>query len=100
MKIVTATLALLCLASPALAISRYNSLDRTCAAVQQSIASEKAVLLRYPSRNGKIVLYDRYVADRGECSSGDYAASTFVPTKDNPSCPVFNCQSASVLQPQ
>lgn len=99
MKIVLAALALLCIASPALAISRYNSTDRTCADVQQIISSEKAVLLRYPSRSGNI-LYDRYVAGREQCDAGAYAASTYVPTKDNPSCPVHNCRSASLLQPR
>jgi|SRR6187402_2412855 len=100
MKIAFAALAVVCLASPALAISRYNSLDRTCAAVQQSIASEKAVLLSYPSRSGQIRLYDRYVANRGQCDAGYYAGSAYVPTKDNPICPVLNCKSASDLQPR
>jgi len=100
MKIALAALALLYLASPALAISRYNPLDRTCAEVQQSIANEKALLLRYPSRSGNVVLYDRYVSDRNQCDFGSYAASTSVPTKDNPRRAVRNCRSASVLQPR
>lgn len=100
MKIAIAALAVVCLASPALAISRYNAMDRTCAAVQQVIASDKAVLLSYPSRRGNIVLYDRYVTDRGQCNATEYAASTYVPTRDNPSCPVHNCRSTSALQPR
>ena len=100
MKIAFAALTLFCLATPALAISRYNSLDKTCAAVQQSIAREKAVLLSYPSRDGRIRLYDRYVAGRGQCDAGYYAGSDYVPTADNKSCPVLSCKSASDLQPR
>jgi hypothetical protein len=99
MKIASAALALLCLASPAMAISRVNPTTLTCAAVQQSIANEKAVLLRYQSRSGNI-LYDRYVTDRNQCDPGSYAAMSSVPTRDNPSCPVRNCRSASVLEPR
>lgn len=100
MKIAVAALTLACLATPALAISRYNAMDKTCAAVQQTIASNRAVLLSYPSRSGKVVLYDRYVADRGQCNATEYAAGTYVPTKDDRSCPVLNCRSTSALQPR
>lgn len=86
-------------AGPALAISRYESLSRTCGAVQQLIAGERAVLLRYPSRSSGIVLYDRYVADVGQCAASEYAARTSVPTRDNPMCPVYNCRSTSVFNP-
>lgn len=100
MKIALAALALLCLASPALAISRYVSTDRTCGDVQQIIAREKAVLLRYSSRRGNIQVYDRYVTDSAKCDFGSYAASAYVPTSDNPSCPVRNCRSSSAIQPR
>jgi hypothetical protein len=100
MKTAVAALALVCLASPAMAISRYNSLDRTCEAAHQAIDSEKSVLLRYPSRSGKVVLYDRYVTDTNQCGTNFYAARTYVPTKDNPSCPVYNCKSSSALDPR
>lgn len=100
MKIALAALALLYLASPALAISRYVATDRTCADIQQAIAEQRAVLLRYPSRESNVTLYDRYVVDSGQCDFGSYAASTFVPTKDNRSCPVRSCRSSSVLQPR
>lgn len=100
MKAVVAALALICLASPALAISRYNSLEKSCEAVHQVINSEKSVLLRYPSRSGNIVLYDRYVTDTNQCGANFYAAETYVPTKDNPSCRVHNCKSSSALDPR
>ncbi len=99
MKTVAAALLLLSIASPALAISRYQSLDRSCAAVQQLIANEGAVLLRYPSPTGNVTLYDRYVAGDFQCKPTGYAASSEVPTKDNPNCPVYNCRSSSVFNP-
>ncbi len=71
-------------AAPALAISRYNSLGLSCASVRADNFEERAVLLRYPSRSGNAVLYDRYVAGGGQCGSGNYAAATSVPTGDNP----------------
>jgi hypothetical protein len=87
------------LADPALAISRYDSLGQTCASVQQIISREHAVLLRYPSRSGNVVLYDRYVASDGQCGTGHYAAPASVPTKDNPKCRLYNCRSSSVFNP-
>ncbi|MDL2404163.1 hypothetical protein PY650_00525 [Rhizobium calliandrae] len=101
MKTVAAALLLLATAAagPAPAISRYETLSKTCASVQQLIERERSVLLRYPSRSGNTILYDRYVAGDGQCGSGYYAASTSVPTKDNPRCPVYNCRSSSAFNP-
>jgi len=90
----------LMIAGPASAISRYESLSKTCAAVQQLIASERAVILRYPAKGGaSLVLYDRFVSGNGQCSVSDYAARTYVPTRDNPLCPVYNCKPSSVFNP-
>lgn len=86
-------------AGPASAISRYESLSKTCAAVQQLIASERAVILRYPAQNGRLVLYDRYVSDTPQCGVSSYAARTSVPTRDTPLCPVYNCKPSSVFNP-
>ncbi|MGV1791715.1 hypothetical protein GR212_13935 [Rhizobium lusitanum] len=86
-------------AGPASAISRYESLGKTCAAVQQLVAGERAVILRYPARRGGLVLYDRYVADSGQCGISGYAERTSVPTKDNPQCPVYNCKPSSTFNP-
>lgn len=101
MKTLIVALGAVCLASPALAISRYNFLDKSCEAVQQIIKAEKSVLLRYPSRDGKVMLYDRYVSNDGQCGTNFfYAANASVPTKDNPSCPVRNCKLSSTLEPR
>lgn len=80
-------------AGPALAISRYNSTAMSCAAVQQAIAREGAVVLRYPSRSkAQLILYDRYVADSSFCDGHEFADRTTVPTADSPSCPVRACK--------
>jgi hypothetical protein len=100
MKIVMALTALLCAASPALAISSYDSPKMACGEVQQKIQSEGAVLLRYPARDGRATLYDRYVSDSLKCPVTNYAAPSSVPTSDNAHCPVRNCQSASDRQPR
>lgn len=101
MKTIIAAISIVCLASPALAISRYDTLNKTCEAVQQIIKTEKSAVLRYPSRDGNVVLYDRYVADNGQCGTNFfYAANASVPTKDNPNCPVHNCKLSSTLEPR
>ncbi len=87
------------IAGPAAAISRYESPGKDCAAVQQLIARERAVILRYPARSNRLILYDRYVADSTQCGMSDYAARAYVPTRDNPLCPVYNCRPSSVFNP-
>lgn len=101
MKAIAAALILSTVASigSAQAISRYNSLGQSCASVQQIVSREGAVLLRYPSRNGNVILYDRYVAGNGQCGTSSYAARVSVPTSDNPACPVYICRSSSVFNP-
>ncbi|MGY5779778.1 hypothetical protein [Rhizobium sp. LEGMi135b] len=101
MRIIAATLILtvIAIAGPASAISRYESLGKTCASVQQLIAAERAIILRYPAPRGGPVLYDRYVAGNGQCGISDYAARSYVPTRDNPVCPVYNCKPSSVFNP-
>lgn len=87
-------LALACgLGSPALAISRYNSTQMSCEAVRERVINEGAAILRYPStRVAGMTLYDRYVTRNAACEQHEYAARSYVPTKDNPRCPVLNCQ--------
>ena len=83
-------------ATPALAISRYNSMTMTCAAARATIDRERAVILRYPaSRNKGMTLYDRFVEDGRSCDFGYYADLTYIPTKDTPSCPVLICRPAT-----
>ncbi|MBD9389208.1 hypothetical protein IB237_18640 [Agrobacterium sp. AGB01] len=87
--IVLATLA----ASPASAISRYETPSMNCAAVQSAIDREGAVILRYPStRVRHMTLYDRYVSSARQCEIGEYAARNSVPTRDVQNCPVYRCE--------
>ena len=99
MKIMVAALTMSVLASPAMAISRYDIGGRTCGDVQALISQERAVVLRYPSRDGRLTLYDRYVVDGDQCDFGKQATRTYVPTKDKPACPVYNCQFPTNLRP-
>lgn len=85
-------------AAPAFAIGRYNSMSMSCAEVQALISRERAVILRYPATRVKnMTLYDRYVSDGAVCNTGEYAARAYVQTKDNPSCPVYTCESTTDL---
>lgn len=78
------------IATPAMAISRYETRGRSCAAVQSFVASNRQAILRYPSRDGQTTLYDRYVSSSAECGPGLYGVRASVPTADG-SCPVVNC---------
>jgi len=80
-------------ASPAAAISRYNTTGMSCAAVQSAIDREGAAILRYPStRVRNMTLYDRYVRSDRQCDTGEYAADSSVPTRDAKNCPVYKCE--------
>ncbi len=88
---------------PSHAISRYDIVSMRCSEVQSVVARDGAAILRYPSAKGSgMTLYDRFVADSNYCDPGDYAKPAFVPTRDNASCVVHNCQpvgdDAQVLQ--
>jgi hypothetical protein len=79
-------------ATPALAISRYNSMSYSCAQANAIIHRERAVIFRHPSGRVKnMTLYDRYVADSQACDFGYYAYRDYLPTKDTASCPVYTC---------
>ncbi len=86
------------MATPALAISRYNSMSMTCAEAKAVINRERAVIMRYPARRTpNMTLYDRYVADSGACDIGYYAYQDYLPTKDRVSCPVYICRPTTDL---
>lgn len=99
MRYITATAVALLLAAPqAMAISRVEARTRSCAAIQDMIAKERAIILRYPSRDGRMTLYDRYVVGTPQCGSGFYASRAYVPASDG-SCPVYNCKPTTNLSP-
>lgn len=98
MTATTSRIALLALAAsillpiPAQAISRVETMGRTCGQVKALLQNEGAAILRYPSkRNTGIVLYDRYVANRHSCVMGEITERASVPTSDTGSCPVLKC---------
>ena len=87
-------------AFPAHAISRYNSMSMTCAAAQQRIVQEGAVILRYRSaRHPNLTLYNRYVADARFCTLGEGTVVDAVPTRDNPQCIVLMCRDITYDAP-
>ncbi len=97
-KIVLLSLLLASAATPALAISRYNSMSMTCAEARAVINRERAVIMRYPAtRTPNMTLYDRYVADSNACDNGFYAYQDYMPTKDRASCPVYTCRPMTDL---
>lgn len=80
------------IATPALAISRYNAMAYSCAQARALIHQQRAVIFRYPSDRVKgMTLYDRYVADSQACDFGYYAYQSYLPTKDDRACPVYTC---------
>jgi hypothetical protein len=91
-------IALVLAASPALAISRYNPQTMSCRSVRAAIHNEGAVILRYPSKRVRgMTLFDRYVRNTHFCDANKYAEWTNVPSKDDPSCRVLNCQDIDNL---
>jgi hypothetical protein len=96
MKKIALALTLVLAASPALAISRYNPLSMSCASIRAAIHNQGAVIFRYQSPRG-LPLYDRYVRNSNYCDATEYAEWTHIPSKDDPRCPVLNCQNMDNL---
>lgn len=91
MRRIAIALPLVLVAADALAISRYNIDNMSCARVQAIIQSEGAAILRYRSKRTGVTLYDRYVRDRRYCQSSEITDYATVPTADRAACPVQNC---------
>ena len=81
MKIFAVALVLLLPACAADAQSRPSTTTMSCAAAQGLVLSRHAIVL-----NTGRDLYDRYVADQGQCPTGLVATPAFAPTLDNPQC--------------
>ena len=79
------------LATPALAISRVNTANASCASVKGVLQREGAAILRYPSSRSNKILYDRYVSNRHSCILGEITKRATVPTADTAHCPVLKC---------
>ncbi|TPK88883.1 hypothetical protein FJ934_25680 [Mesorhizobium sp. B2-4-12] len=79
------------LASPALAIGRYDVDAQSCADVHRILARDRQAILRYTPRDGRLTLYDRYVSSAVECGPGRYALRVQIPAADG-SCSVLICR--------
>lgn len=92
MKTAMVALGLALMAGQAHAISRYNPQGMTCGDVQARLRDEGAVILRYNSPRTGVPLYGRYVYTPAFCEVGQHTEWKRVPTRDNPSCPVRECE--------
>lgn len=90
-RTILAVVAAATLATPALAISRVDTQNRSCAQVKGIVQSQGAAILRYPSKRSNQILYDRYVRNRHSCLLGEITKRATVPTADTEHCPVLKC---------
>lgn len=72
-----------------LAQGRPSTLSRSCAANQQSVRANGAIVLGTGGYT-----YDRFVAHRGFCQFDEYADPAWVPARDTPQCFIgYRCKS-------
>lgn len=97
----TISLAILCalVATPSFAISRLSPLSMSCAQARATVHERGAVIFKWTSPRG-LPLYDRYVRDSGFCQAHEYAEWTSIPTRDNRSCQVLDCENIDNLSNQ
>lgn len=78
--------------SVALAQSRPSTTSMTCQAARAFIQARQAVVMSTGHD-----LYDRYVANDGQCLVGQEAHPAFAPTTDNPQCQIgLRCVEISI----
>ncbi len=100
MKASLIALGLCLIAADANAISRVDPTRMSCDRVQETVAANGAVLLRYRSpRNPNLTLYDRYVASDRFCEMGEIRAHAYVPSADLDACPVYKCKRVEFDDP-
>ena len=94
MRTALAALVLCLIPAEAFAISRYNAQSMSCERIHAAIRNEGAVILRWRSlQNPNVQRYDRFVAHDGFCQSLERATTSYVPSSDSRSCPVYVCKS-------
>lgn len=87
--------ALLATSVPSLAINRYDSTTMSCDKARSLVASQGAVIFRYPSKNTPgLTLYDRYVKHGGLCPIGQVTAPQSIPVAGGAACRLLRCVSA------
>lgn len=85
-------------ASDALAVSRYDITNMSCAEVQAIIDKEGEAILRYGSSAFLgLPVYDRYVREQKFCESSEVLARTGVPSADKKYCVVHKCVESSTF---
>ncbi len=78
-------------AEAALAQARPQTPARSCAANQQSVAANGAVVLGTGGHT-----YDRFVRHHGFCQFDEFLEPAWVPARDTPSCFIgYRCKSSS-----
>jgi hypothetical protein len=81
---------------PSYAISRLNPKSMSCDSAQTAVHEQGAVIFRWTSPRG-LPLYDRFVRNSRYCDANKYAEWKSIPTHDNRSCRVLNCQNIDNL---
>jgi hypothetical protein len=77
-------------AAPALAQPRVSTTAVPCGQAQAIVGSQGAVVLGTGGAT-----YDRFVASQAFCEREETTRPAFVPTLDNPQCPIgYRCVSA------
>lgn len=99
LKRLVLTLALAALASPALAVSRYDASAYTCDAVQAIVQKEGQAVFRYPSLRTGFGLYELLVRDTTVCGNYQTLKSMTIPTKNTRRCHVTACQWGNDRRP-
>lgn len=79
------------------AIQRYDVDRMSCRQVHAVVQRDNAAILRHRSPRSGMILYDRYVSDSRFCPAYTYPVLDYLPTADNPSCPVYHCRHADEI---
>ncbi|WP_234910094.1 hypothetical protein [Agrobacterium rhizogenes] len=91
MKTIITLAAIAMMSTNAMAMSAYNSKSMTCASVHEKIAQEGSIVLRYPSHQPGLMLFNRTVTNSMSCLGQGAMTSASVPTSDDPSCKIKTC---------
>ncbi|WP_332688939.1 hypothetical protein [Bosea sp. (in: a-proteobacteria)] len=92
MKRIALSLLLVFATGASLAQARPSTPARSCAANQQSVRANGAIVLGTGGYT-----YDRFVVHRGFCQFDEYADPAWVPARDTPQCFIgYRCKSGPI----
>jgi hypothetical protein len=87
-KLIYSAIVLVSMSSGALAQSNPLTLRMSCNGARALVATQGAIVL-----NTGPATYDRYVSGYGRCVLGEVPGPAWVPTADNPQCPIgYRCE--------